>query len=95
MGERCLIESLTRAARKLHDARLELAATADQQIEFRKEYLAFTREIEGVCEIHATPCRGFLARLSTEDYKLAQEARLEAEIDLLRASRKGRPSAPK
>jgi RNA polymerase sigma factor (sigma-70 family) len=93
--ERCSVEALTRSARQLQDARLELAATVDKQIEIRKEYLAFTKEIEGVCEIHALPCAGYLPRLSMEDYKLAQVARLDAEIDLLRAQRKAQPSATK
>ena len=94
-GERCSVEALTRCARQLQDARLELAPTIDKQIEIRKEYLEFTKEIEELCEIHATPCPGFLPRLSMADYKLAQMARLDAEIDLLRAQRKARPSTPK
>jgi uncharacterized protein (TIGR03067 family) len=94
-GERCSVEALTRSARQLQDARLDLAPTVDTQIEIRKQYLEFTKGIEGLCEIHATPCPGFLPRLSMEDYKLAQRARLDAEIDLLRAQRKAQPPATK
>ena len=67
------------------------APTIERQIEIRKEYLEFTKEIEELCEIYAIPCPGSLPRMSMEEYKLAQVARLDAEIDLLRARRKLEP----
>src|SRR5207245_9375609 len=77
------VEALTRSARQLRDVRLDLAPTIERQIEIRKEYLEFTKEIEELCEIYAIPCPGSLPRMSMEEYKLAQVARLDAEIDLL------------
>ncbi len=94
-AERCSVEALMRSARQLHDARLDLASTIEEQIEIRKEYLEFTKAIEETCEIYAIPCPGFLPRLSMAEYKLAQAARLDAELDLLRAQRKAHPPATK
>lgn len=87
------VEALLRSARALRDARLELAPAVDRQIEIRKEYLEFTEAMEGWCEIYALACPGQLPRLSMEEYKVARMARLEAELDLLRAQRKARPPA--
>ncbi len=93
-GERGSVEALTRSARQLQDARLDLAVTIAEQIKCREEYLEFTRLIEELVQRDAMP-RGLLPRLSVDDYKLARMARLEAEIDLLRAQRKAGPAAPK
>jgi RNA polymerase sigma-70 factor (ECF subfamily) len=95
MSQPASVESLTRSARALLDARLELAATTEKQIEIRKEFLEFAKAIEGLCEIYAIPCKGELPRLSMEEYKFAQMARLDAEIDLVRAKRKAQPPATK
>ena len=89
------VEALVRSARELQNARLELASTTDKQIEIRKEYLEFAKELEELCQAYAIPCQGQLPRLSMEEYKLAQMAHLDAEIELLRAHRKARPPATK
>ena len=89
------VEALVRSARELQNARLELASTTDTQIEIRKEYLEFAKELEELCQAYAIPCQGQLPRLSMEEYKLAQMAHLDAEIELLRAHRKARPPATK
>ena len=67
-----------------------------QQVEFLEAILDHLQageysEIEELCEIYAIPCPGSLPRMSMEEYKLAQVARLDAEIDLLRARRKLEP----
>jgi len=95
MSQPASVEALTRSARALLDSRLELAATIEKQIEIRKEYLEFAKAIEELCETYAIPCPGQLPRLSMENYKLAQMARLDAEIDLLRAQRRAQAPATK
>jgi uncharacterized protein (TIGR03067 family) len=96
LGDRCSVEALTRSARQLQAARLDLVATVKKQIELREEYLMFTKVLEKWVGHMAMPtCEGDLPRRSMEDYKFARLARIDAEIDLLRAKRTPRPSKPK
>jgi DNA-directed RNA polymerase specialized sigma24 family protein len=90
------VEALSRAARRLRDARLDLSPAAAEQLKCREDYLEFAKLIEFMVQRDAMPpCEGDLPRLSMEDYEIAQLARLDAEIDLLRARRKAQPPGPK